>query len=82
MSQLKDEPPWGGHLIAALEQAGIIPQHTQKVIIEADIDHFVHIHTFGIPADGKKLFQVLASEVQGAHVNYTKGEENAEAHDR
>lgn len=37
----ENEPgPWSGKLITALEEAGIIPRYTQRVIIDAKLDQF------------------------------------------
>jgi len=58
----------GSDLIVALENAGIIPFHTQKVIIEASLNNYVIIHAMLRPQDGDKVIEVLRTSLARAQV--------------
>lgn len=60
--------PFGPDLIMALEDAGIIPRHTQRIIIEADLKSFVTIHAMLHPQNGNKVIEVLRTSLAGAQV--------------
>lgn len=62
------EPAYGDDLIVALQEAGIVPAHTQKVIIEAGLGEFVQVHVTMVPADGQRLISVVAATAQAATI--------------
>lgn len=69
MNEHVNEPgPWGGTLLTALQEAGIVPAYAQHVIIDIPNDGFVQIHTVHTNKDGDKIMEVLPSLVKGAEI--------------
>lgn len=64
------EDCWSGPMITELEKAGVVPPHTQRVIIELQLDNFAEMHITAMPTgpQSEKIMDVLTATVQRAEV--------------
>jgi len=56
-----EEPAWGAQFIMSLEDAGIVPRWTQRVVIEADLTSFVRVYAELHPKEGDTAQRVIVN---------------------